>query len=188
MNTRAARERRRQRIASKEHATRAPTPTPEWDNRLAAFPDPWLFDTQALLEALATCRETIWRIPMASHAVHLATQAAADQIWRLEQHLRFLLHLQREGQREFAKHSAKAVTSVLCPTKSTALKSSGSMLRKPNQNTMGNESVIIRPSIIPRASARSKSVIDSTTTTKFQPRSAKISQRPASRGKYSHGG
>jgi hypothetical protein len=114
MNTRTSRERRKQRIASSEadqRVARSPQ-APDSDERIAAFPDPWLFDTPALLDALAVCRETIWRIPMANHAVHLATQAAADQIWRLEEHIRFLLHLQREGQREFAKKAPVAAPTA----------------------------------------------------------------------------
>jgi len=104
MNTKASRQRRKQRIASseaEEGAAQLGQP-PGLEQQIAAFPDPWLFDTAALLDALARCREAIWRIPCANHAVHLATQAAADQNWRLEEHIRFLLHLQREGARRSA--------------------------------------------------------------------------------------
>ncbi len=105
MNTKASRRRRKERIATSEVEERAAQlpQAPESEQSTAAYPDPWLFDTPALLDALASCREAIWRIPMANHAVHLATQAAADQNWRLEQHIRDLWHLHRQGQREFAK-------------------------------------------------------------------------------------
>jgi len=117
MNTHSSRRRREERISSSETNVGDARSLQASDSQqqIPAFPDPWLFDTQELLTALASIREAIWRIPMASHAVHLATQAAADQNWRLEQHLRFLLQLQREGQRAFAKKAPFAHPPVKQP-------------------------------------------------------------------------
>jgi hypothetical protein len=39
---------------------------------------------------------------------HSARQSAIDRIWRIEQDLRSLLSIHREGQRAFAKQTANA--------------------------------------------------------------------------------
>jgi hypothetical protein len=69
------------------------------------FSEPWLADSEWLLSELAKAREQILRIPF-----RLETQsdieAATGRIFNLEQRLRYMLNLQREGQRAFAKQSA----------------------------------------------------------------------------------
>lgn len=69
------------------------------------FPDPWLADSEWLLRELTKVREQILRIPF-----RLDTQsdieAATGRIFNLEQRIRYMLHLQREGQRSFAKQSS----------------------------------------------------------------------------------
>jgi hypothetical protein len=76
------------------------------------FPDPWLFDSEALLRELAKCREAILLIPAMTQEAHFAAQAAIDRNWNLERTLRYLLHLHREGQRAFAQKSAKAIAAA----------------------------------------------------------------------------
>ena len=108
MNTNASRARRQQRldqqnpIASRSHNSDSRLPAAA-DNQ---FPDPWLFDTQELINALDKIRETIWRIPNATHEVHLRTLSAIDEVWRLREHLRELLALHREMQRSFAQRAS----------------------------------------------------------------------------------
>jgi hypothetical protein len=68
------------------------------------LPDPWLFDTEALLTQLDRCRETIMNIPIAdAQSTHFGIIRAVNAIWDLQQTLRHLLHLHREGQRQFAR-------------------------------------------------------------------------------------
>jgi len=70
------------------------------------LPDPWLFDSEALLRELDRCRELVLQIPATTHAVHFAANIAIDAIWNLRENLRYLLALHREGQRSFAKKAA----------------------------------------------------------------------------------
>jgi hypothetical protein len=68
------------------------------------FPDPWLFDTEALLTQLDRCREIIMNIPITdAQSTHLGINRAVNAIWDLQTHLRFLLHLHKEGQRQIAR-------------------------------------------------------------------------------------
>jgi hypothetical protein len=66
------------------------------------LPDPWLFDSEALLRELDRCRELILQIPITNpNATHFGIEIAVHAIWNLSQNLRDLLHLHREGQRAF---------------------------------------------------------------------------------------
>jgi len=109
VNTEAARARRAQRLSQKE-----PTPPrrkdPEPTTTNEQLPNPWLFDTQELINALDQIRETIMRIPYATHEVHLRTLAARDEVWRLREYLRELMRIQREMQRSFAQRASDAAT------------------------------------------------------------------------------
>jgi hypothetical protein len=68
------------------------------------LPDPWLFDTETLLRELDRCRELVLQIPFSTpNATHFGINIAVDAIWNLTQHLRYLLHLHRDGQRAFRK-------------------------------------------------------------------------------------
>jgi hypothetical protein len=73
------------------------------------LPDPWLFDSELLLRKLEQCRELVMHIPISNPA---ATQdgikIALNAVCTLQNDLRFLLHLHREGQREFAKKNDEA--------------------------------------------------------------------------------
>ncbi len=71
------------------------------------LPDPWLFDSEALLRELDRCRELVLQIPATTHATHFAANVAIDAIWNLREHIRFLLSLHREGQRQFARKHAQ---------------------------------------------------------------------------------
>jgi len=74
----------------------------------AKLPDPWLFDSEKLLRELDRCREMVLLIPAPTHETHFAINNAVDSIWNLREHLRYLLSLHRDGQREFAKHQDDA--------------------------------------------------------------------------------
>src|ERR1700730_734008 len=68
------------------------------------LPQPWLADSEWLLQELAKTREQILRIPFQlDNASDI--KSAIDRIWRLEQDLRYFLHLHREGQRSFARRA-----------------------------------------------------------------------------------
>jgi uncharacterized membrane protein YccC len=66
------------------------------------LPNPWLFDTEELLRELGRCREMVLLIPAATHEAHFASNIAIDAIWNLEEHVRYLLKLHREGQSSWA--------------------------------------------------------------------------------------
>ena len=72
------------------------------------LPNPWLLDTELLLRKLEQCRELVMQIPISNPA---ATQdgikIALNAVCTLQNDLRFLLHLHREGQRAFAKQSSE---------------------------------------------------------------------------------
>ena len=67
------------------------------------LPDPWLFDTQQLLNELDRCRELILRIPAPTNQMHFQQQTAVDALWRLRDTMRELLRIYREGQQAFQK-------------------------------------------------------------------------------------
>jgi hypothetical protein len=72
------------------------------------LPDPWLFDSEALLRELDRCRELVVQIPVSNpQATHFGINVALAALWNLQQHLRFLLSLHREGQRAFANRHAE---------------------------------------------------------------------------------
>jgi hypothetical protein len=47
------------------------------------LPDPWLFDSEALLRELAKYREAILLIPAMTQEAHFAAQAAIDRNWKI---------------------------------------------------------------------------------------------------------
>ena len=74
------------------------------------LPDPWLFDSEALLRELDRCRELVLEIPITNpNATHFGINVAVTAIWNLREKLRYLLALHREAQRAFAK-KAQPVT------------------------------------------------------------------------------
>jgi hypothetical protein len=71
------------------------------------LPDPWLADSEWLLEELAKTRTQVLTIPFSlNNASHI--NSVIDRLWRLENNLRYLLHLHRDGQRAFGKRAAAA--------------------------------------------------------------------------------
>src|SRR5437763_3774800 len=59
---------------------------------IAHLPDPWLFDSEALLRELARCRETALQIPVTNpNATHFGVQLTVNAIYNLEENLRYLL-------------------------------------------------------------------------------------------------
>jgi len=68
------------------------------------FPDPWLFDSEALIRELDRCRETVLQIPITNaNATHFGIQQAVYAIWNLRENLQYLLHLHRGAQRQIRK-------------------------------------------------------------------------------------
>src|SRR5437763_419136 len=65
------------------------------------LPNPWLFDSEKLLNELDRIRELVCHIPVNGdgHAVHLSAQTAIDSLWNLREQIRFLLAIHLEGQR-----------------------------------------------------------------------------------------
>jgi len=55
------------------------------------LPDPWLFDTEALIRELDRCRELILQIPATTQAVHFACNIAINANWNLREQIRHLL-------------------------------------------------------------------------------------------------
>ena len=71
------------------------------------LPNPWLVDSEFLLNELARLRELILKIPAHNDSI-LPINTAIDSIWRTEQQLRYLLQLHRSAQKEFAKKAVPA--------------------------------------------------------------------------------
>lgn len=73
------------------------------------YPDPWLMDSEVLLNELTRLRELALRVPVHNNTVQ-PIQTVIDALWRIESRLRYMLHLHLEGQRSFAKRSTKTAT------------------------------------------------------------------------------
>ena len=68
------------------------------------LPDPWLFDSEALLRELDRCRELVLDIPISNpNATHFGINVAVTALWNLQDNLRHLLQLHRQGQSAWAK-------------------------------------------------------------------------------------
>jgi hypothetical protein len=68
------------------------------------LPDPWLINSEYLLKELARIRELALRVPLTLGS-YQPTNTVVDALWRLEDDLRYLLRLHREGQWAFAKRA-----------------------------------------------------------------------------------
>jgi hypothetical protein len=86
----------RAELSKSREEARLPIETP--------LPDLWNYDSERLLKELGGIREMILRVPVTLET-RSAMQSAIDRIWRVEGDVRFLLHLQRDAQREFAKRA-----------------------------------------------------------------------------------
>ena len=60
------------------------------------LPDPWLYDTQALIADLDFVRELILKIPMAHNCMVVPSNAAIAAVWDLRERLREMAALQAE--------------------------------------------------------------------------------------------
>ena len=88
------------------------------------LPDPWLFNSEKLLQELDNCRELILKIPVRDSEVHFATNRAIDALWDLRSTLEFLQQLQRTGQRIFAEKGAELQKqNPIRPTKQMRIRS-----------------------------------------------------------------
>jgi hypothetical protein len=75
------------------------------------LPDPWLFDSEALLKELDRCRELVLQIPITTpNATHFGIQNAVNAIWNLQRNLRYLLQLHSEGQQQWQRRADKALS------------------------------------------------------------------------------
>ena len=97
------------------------------------LPDPWLADSEWLLKELAKAREQILRIPWRLDN-DSDIKAATGRIFALEETLRYLLLLYREGQTAFGR---KVLTGTLPRTgseeaRTVAGKASGKVVRLPD--------------------------------------------------------
>ena len=78
------------------------------------LPDPWLFDSEALLGELDRCREIVLQIPITNpNATHFGIQLAVNAIYNLAENLRYLLHLHREQQRSIRRQHEETLPDAL---------------------------------------------------------------------------
>jgi hypothetical protein len=81
------------------------------------LPDPWILNTEKLLERLEKCRKAVMDIPIRSlEETHNGIRFALTEIVNLQDHLRYVLQYHREAQARFAKladtNSLKATTAT----------------------------------------------------------------------------
>jgi hypothetical protein len=81
------------------------------------LPDPWLVDSEYLLNELSRIRRLALMVPFTTNALDMVqpVNSVIDALWRLEEQLRFLLQMHRAGQREFAKKSRKTTAAAVPP-------------------------------------------------------------------------
>jgi hypothetical protein len=63
------------------------------------MPDPWHFDSEALLTELARIRDLTWKIPPTFNAQIGPINTVINAIWDLEERLRFLMQLHAQAKR-----------------------------------------------------------------------------------------
>ena len=84
------------------------------------LPDPWLFDSEALLRELDRCRETVLQIPITNpNTTHFGIQLAVNSIYNLSENLRYLLHLHRDAQRAIRKQQEQTLSAALSQNPAT---------------------------------------------------------------------
>jgi len=92
-------------LARLRTSTRAANPKGRDMDKL---PDPWILNTEKLLERLEKCRQQVMDIPIRSlEETQLGIRYALTEIVNLQEHLRFTLELHREAQQRFAKLAEK---------------------------------------------------------------------------------
>jgi hypothetical protein len=108
MNTKHARDRRAVRLAELRPTGLEQPPPRNPPAQLHApdhLPDPWLMDSEALLKELDRIRKLANHIPLHGDAAYRAADLVVQAIWNLQNDLRFLLALHRDGQRRFAQRA-----------------------------------------------------------------------------------
>jgi|GEM_PF-2385302 hypothetical protein len=110
VNPKSAHRRREIRLAEQAELDRQaskplrpPFDPPELLRSVDQLPNPWLFDSEALLRELDRCREMVLLISAPTQATHFGVNNAISAIWNLREQLRYLLSIHREGQRAFGK-------------------------------------------------------------------------------------
>jgi hypothetical protein len=84
------------------------------------LPDPWLFDSEALLHQLARCRELANQISIRNpNETHFGIQLTVNAIYNLEENLRYMLHLHREQQRSIRRQHEQSLTAALSQSPAT---------------------------------------------------------------------
>lgn len=124
MNTRSSQQRRSRRLADQEPDTvTAALPEEVYAETgmipPECYPDPWLYDTPALLRELDQVRETILQIPL-SAATFGPTNAAVTRVWELRHRLQYLFALTKEGQRDWQTAAQQTEQSEPRPKSSQA--------------------------------------------------------------------
>jgi hypothetical protein len=71
------------------------------------FPDSWSVDTEYLLRELARIRELSLLVPVTT-ANYASIQTVIDAMWNFEEHVRYCLRLQREGQHSFRRRAEQS--------------------------------------------------------------------------------
>ena len=133
MNTKAARDRRAARLEPLEAALPQNPPTKRPPAQLHTpnnLPDPWLMDSEALLRELGRCRELANRIPTQNIETHFAVNSVVNAIWNLEENVRFLLALHRDGQRRFAQRAEQLAKETANQSRNAVSRHGGRALRR----------------------------------------------------------
>ena len=143
MNSKASRNRRLRRLATPESKPNKLQIVYDETGTLPPkdYPDPWLFDTMALLAELDHVREAILRIP-ARQETFAPINAAVAIVWELRQRLQYLLTLTKERQRSWqaktrppGRSEEERGSSPRAPAARTvAFKASGSRRRAANES------------------------------------------------------
>jgi uncharacterized protein YjcR len=82
------------------------------------LPDPWMFDSNALLKELERIRHLMLSIPISQKNLS-SINTVIDGMWRLEEQLRYLLQLHAQGQAAFAE-KAQPISSTTKKPKTAA--------------------------------------------------------------------
>ena len=72
------------------------------------LPNPWLLDSEALLQELAPIREIALEIPPVRNDILGPINSVIDALWDLEERLRYCLHLHCDAQRAFRTAAAQS--------------------------------------------------------------------------------
>lgn len=101
----------RAKTAAKREAEREAA---KQETPLDELPNAWLIDSRFLLDELARIRDLANRMPV-THKSLLPAKSVVDAIWNLEEQLRFLLRMHRDGQQSFAKKAAEFAPQFVEP-------------------------------------------------------------------------